>query len=104
MEAILRDQIIKHLETYNIIRDSHNGFRKGGSCLTNLLYFYEDMHGKIDNKKPVEIIYLDFEKYFDKVPHKRLMENLNGKFCAWIEDLLQNINQRVVIKGKNTMS
>ena len=29
METILKDQIVKHLEAYNIIRDSQYGFRRG---------------------------------------------------------------------------
>ena len=49
METILREQIVKHLEAYNIIRDSQHGYRRGRSCLMNLLYFYEDMHDNIDN-------------------------------------------------------
>ena len=65
-----------------------------GPVLTNILYFYKDMHDKVDNKKPVDIIYLDFKKVFDKVTHKRLIAKLkshgiNGDVCAWIEDWLK---------------
>ena len=44
-----------HIEAYNIIRDSQHDFRRGWSCLTNLLYFYEDMHDKINNKKQTKL-------------------------------------------------
>ena len=30
-------------------------------------------HSLYDNTKAVDIIYLDFHKVFDKVPHKRLL-------------------------------
>ena len=107
METILRNQIVKHLEAYNLISDSQHGFRRGRSCLTNLLYFYEDIHDMVDNKKPVDIIYLDFEKAFDKVPHKRLIAKLkshgiNGDICTWVEDWLSNRKQRVVVNGKES--
>jgi ribonucleases P/MRP protein subunit RPP40 len=40
--------------------------------------------------RPVDIIYLDFQKAFDKVPHKRLLERLKeigikGNLLSWIE-------------------
>ena len=78
METILRDQIVKHLESYNLIKESQHGFRRGKSCLRNLLYFYEEVHDLLDYNKPVDIIYLDFEKAFDKGPHKRLIAKLKS--------------------------
>ena len=38
-EMIIRDQVIEFLETNALIRNSQHGFRKGRSCLTNLLLF-----------------------------------------------------------------
>jgi len=45
------------------------------------------------------VIYLDFQKAFDKVPHKRLMMNINamgitGDVYNWIEDWLNDREQR----------
>ena len=39
-ETIIRDQVIEFLETNALIRNSQHGFRKGSSCLTNLLLFF----------------------------------------------------------------
>ena len=39
-ETIVRDQVIEFLETNVPIRNSQHGFRKGSSCLTNLLLFF----------------------------------------------------------------
>ena len=52
----------------------------------------------------MDVIYLDFQKAFDKVPHRRLLNKLsahgvNGKILAWIEDWLTGRRQRVGIKG-----
>ena len=41
LESIIKDNIVSHLEKFNLIRDSQHGFRKGRSCLTNLLDFIE---------------------------------------------------------------
>jgi len=43
--------------------------------LTNLLEFFEEVYKRIDDGNPVYVIYLDFAKAFDKVPHKRLAKN-----------------------------
>ncbi len=53
----------------------------------------------------MDIIYLDFQRAFDKVSHKRLLTKL--KFCGasrnlhkWLEDWLSARKQQVVINGK----
>ena len=58
----------------------------------------------IDNKTPVDAVYLDFAKAFDTVPHKRLISKLNGygirgNILALIEDFLRNRTQYVCING-----
>ena len=58
----------------------------------------------VDNGEPMDVVYLDFQKAFDKVPHKRLLhkKKLHGimyNVLAWIEDWLTNRKQRVGING-----
>ena len=57
---------------YKLIKGSQHGFTKGSSCLTNLSEFYEAVSDWVDDGKAVDIVYLDFKKAFDKVPHRRL--------------------------------
>ena len=50
--------------------------------------------------KKIDIVYLDFRKAFDSVPHKRLLIKLNnygidGPLLDWIQDFLTNHRQRV---------
>src|SRR6218665_3866993 len=78
MERIVKDNVVEHLNEYNVINGSQHGFTRGRSCLTNLLEFFEEVYDRIDEGKPVDIIYLDFAKAFDKVPHKRLAKKLQG--------------------------
>ena len=45
------------------------------TCLTNLLKFIEMITNYVDQGYPVDGIFLDFQKAFDKVPHGRLTKN-----------------------------
>jgi len=90
-EAIIRDAPVRHLEDNHLITDSQHGFRKGRSCLTNLLEFLDKVTGCIYIGENVDIVFLDFAKAFDKVPHKRVIMKMRsygirGKILDWITE------------------
>ena len=87
-----------------MILQSQHGFRCRRSCLTNILEFLEDITNSVDCQKGVDVIFLDFQKAFDKVPHCRLLVKLRslgitGSVLAWIHTWLTDRKQRVVLKG-----
>ena len=60
----------------------------------------EDFTKFIENKKNFDVIYLDFKKAFDSVPHERLLLKLKGygiggSILQWIESFLKGRTQRV---------
>ena len=82
---------------------------KGKSCLTNLLEYLENVTKTLDNGDPLDVIYLDFAKAFDKVPHKRLISKLeahgiSGNISNWIQQWLTDRKQKVNINGKKSSS
>ena len=104
LESVIKDGIAAHLESGEIIGQSQHGFTKGKSCLTNLVEFFEDVTSSVDRGEPVDVVYLDFQKAFDKVPHKRLVYKLKaygigGSVLMWIENWLANRKQRVGVNG-----
>ena len=60
----------------NLLSNTLHGFISGRSCITLLLENIEDLTEAIDNGEDVDVIYLDFCKAFDKVPHRRLVYKL----------------------------
>ena len=95
MERIIRNKIVDHMESNNLFAKQQHGFRAGRSCTTQLLEFMEEVTEAIDRGEEVDVIYLDFAKAFDKVPHKRLLSKLKGygikgKIYDWIKDFLSN--------------
>ena len=104
MESCMRDQIVTHLVDNFLIRDSQHGFMRNKSTTTNLLEFLETLTSEQDQGLAIDVVYLDFAKAFDKVPHRRLLEkfrahSIEGKVLDWIEDWLAGRKQRTVLNG-----
>ncbi|KAG0417366.1 putative RNA-directed DNA polymerase from transposon BS [Dictyocoela roeselum] len=78
MEILVMDKITQFIESNKLIGDFQHGFRLNHSCLTNLLFFFMNIIEIHDTKSPIDIIYLDCQKAFDKVPHKRLVSKLHS--------------------------
>ena len=105
LEAIVKDEMVRHLEINKLIRPSQHGFIRGRSCTSNLVSFLEKVTETVDGGEAVDIIYLDFAKAFDKVPTQRLLSKvrahgIGGRLYAWIEAWLTDRRQRVVLNGE----
>ena len=48
----------------------------GKSCLTNLISFYDEVTGLIDEGNAVDVVCLNFSKAFDAVLHTILADKL----------------------------
>ena len=100
LESIIRDVIISHFNDNDLFAVCQHGFRSKRSCMSQLLEVMEDLVTMIENKFPIDIIYLDFRKAFDTVPHERLLKKMEaygivGKLLNWVRDFLSNRKQRV---------
>ena len=68
LERLIKDHMVDFLVRHKLLNASQYGFLKARSCLANMLCFLEEITKWIDDGSPVDIIYLDFQKAFDKVP------------------------------------
>ncbi|XP_063813486.1 vomeronasal type-2 receptor 26-like [Pseudophryne corroboree] len=82
------------------------------SCQTNLISFFEKVSENNDQCKAVDVVYLDFAKAFDTVPHIRqifkLRElGLGNDICTWVPQGLCTAvcrpgTRRALRKGSHT--
>ena len=103
-EAIDRQEIVQHIERYELLSVSQHGFWSGRSCVTNLIEFQDKLTKWLDEGRPFDVFWLDFAKAFDKVDHQRLVVKvksfgIDGNLLGWIQDWLRGRRQRVVVEG-----
>ena len=93
-EKILKKRMVNFLESNNLFNPGQHGFRKGRSCLSELLLHYDEILAELTQNKNVDVAYLDFAKAFDKVDFGVLLNKLyklgiRGKILKWIESFLK---------------
>ncbi|TRZ10286.1 hypothetical protein HGM15179_016825 [Zosterops borbonicus] len=103
MEQFILSVITQHLPDVQGLRPSQHGFRRGGSCLTNLISFYDQVTRLVDAGRAVDVC-LDFSKAFDTVSHSTPLEKLAAQgldrsTLCWVRNWLDGQAQRVVGNG-----
>ena len=107
LERLIHSKVLDFLSEHNKLSNSQHGFHPGHSCQTQLLEAAHQWAENIDHKSSTHVIFLDFSRAFDSVPHQRLLLKLDnigvrGSLLSWIDSFLKNRQQRVVIN--NTLS
>ena len=104
LESLVRDRLVAHLTDSHLLSVTQHGFRPKRSCNTQLIEVLEDWSAAIESHSPVDVVYLDFQKAFDSVPHQQQLHKLQcyevtGKLLEWIKSFLSGRRQQVVLRG-----
>ena len=104
MESIVRDAIMNHMKINSLFSYKQFGFLSGRSKTLQLLNVVDDWTEALDNGHIIDIIYTDFQKAIDSVPHNRLLSKIKsygieGNILNWINTFLNNRRQHVLING-----
>jgi len=78
LESITKDHILNHFTNNDLFMPYQHSSMPGKSCLTQLLHVTELRTKSLDLGYPVNVIYFDFWKAFDLVPHTRLLLKLEA--------------------------
>ena len=100
-EQVLFNRILPHVKP--TISVSQHGFMKQRSTITNLAIITDVLAKALDNGKQVDVIYIDYEKAFDKVDHNILLAKLNcfqfsSPLIRFFSSYLSNRKQSVLYK------
>ena len=104
LEKIVVKHIIKHVKANNHYSKNQHGFTPKRSITTNLLEVLNRWTEALMHDIPIDIIYMDYAKAFDTVPHCRLIKQvetfgISGKVLKWIEAFLTDRQQKVLVNG-----
>ena len=101
MEAAVRETILTHLKRNSMLSTRQFDFLGGRSTILQLLTFLDKCVDAISRGNVTDVVYLNFQKAFDTVPHKMLMVKLqsygiSGVILNWINAFLNERTQRVI--------
>lgn len=104
LEKIITNKITTYLEDSNKMNDGQHGFRRGRSCLSQLLAHHDRLISSLELNTMIDVVYLDFSKAFDKVDHGVLLHKLrnlgiSGQLGLWVSAFLTNRTQFVAVSG-----
>ena len=105
MESIVRDKIVGYMMENNLISNKQHGFIPNRNCTSNLLTCLEHWCQFVEDGCPIDVIYTDFAKAFDRVPHKRLLQKMKflgitGSTLNWVKAFLTGRRQQVCVDGE----
>ena len=101
---ILLSQIMRHYTRHKFINPLQHGFQKGLSCESQLAITVDQLQKRLDDKQQIDLIILDFQKAFDKLPHRHLLHKLHesgihGQLHEWLTCYFTERTQRVIVDG-----
>ena len=104
LEAIIRDALMAHFLTNNLISEAQYGFIPGRSCCLQLLNMLDTWTQQLDENLNIDVIYTDLQKAFDTVSHCKLLYKLknfkiDNKVYNWIKNFLADRRQRVRVQN-----
>ena len=99
MESIIKDDIYAYMVSNKLLTNLQHGFVPGKSCQSNLLLMLNFLTESIENETDTDLVYLDFAKAFDSVPHNRLICKLHNygissHLFLWMRNFLSHRRQQ----------
>lgn len=107
LEHIIATRINSFLDDNHILSSFQHGFRKRFSTVTQLVSVVHHIASVLDKAGQVDVLFLDFSKAFDRVPHNKLIEKLQtiglpNYLVSWVSAYLNGRKQYVDVCGQTS--
>jgi hypothetical protein len=101
-EKVIFEKFLNYIEKHKILSNYQFGFRRNLSTTHAMFNLISNIVSNLDGNKKVMTLFLDLEKAFDQVSHKRLLHKLEnygirGVSQDWFRSYLLNRKQTVEI-------
>ncbi|XP_044745437.1 uncharacterized protein LOC123307262 [Coccinella septempunctata] len=100
LERTVYEQLLRHVESNEILMSNQSGFRKGYSCEAALQFMITKIKVEMDSDKYVVCVFLDLKRAFETIDRRILMRKLrqygvSGVVYDWFDSYLRNRKQKV---------
>ena len=107
LERVMGIQMEEYVEKNEILQDFQFGFRKGKSCISELLTLFSKLMKVKEQGKVISLLLFDLSAAFDN--HALLISKLEiygfcEKSVSWVKSYLTDRSQRVVVSGELSAS
>ena len=99
---------MKYLKRERLLHDEQYGFVPGRSTTFYFLKVLDEWTEVVDRGKEVDVVYLEFRKAFDSVPHLRIINileqyGIRARNLQWIEQFLKSREQLVLLNQAKSL-
>ena len=104
-EKVIVKHLMPYLEENHLISTNQFGFRSKHSTVDQLVATYDYVTDSVDQRRPVDLVFFDYSKAFDKVCHRILLQKLleigiSHGLVNWISHFLQARKMAVRVQDK----
>ena len=107
MEHIIFHHIMSYFTSLNILNPLQHSFRPNHSCQSQVVDFIDEIQRSMNTRQQNDLLFIDFSKAFNIVPHRRLLNKLKfygirGSLLQWISSWLTERHQRIMVDGETS--
>jgi len=107
LELVVKEQLVKYIDSNNIITEHQSGFRNGYSCETAIQVIIDEWKLLVSDKKMIGVIFMDLRRAFETIDRERLLRKLyqygiRDRVLQWIRSYLTGRLQQVNFDNKRS--
>lgn len=109
LELVVNNQVVKYIESNNLLTSLQSGFRKNNSCESALQSVIVNWKNALCEKKMIGVVFLDFTRAFETIDRQLLLEKMSrygfcGNVLKWFKEYLTDRTQKTKFNNATSSS